>query len=117
MNGPIHFNVTRDGTLFAGDGGDSGQVAHAENGRWLYLFHPGPIKLFGEREAKPEDLIQTGVFTSEKLVNMSKQDYSLEPNVNFSPDGKWIVFRGNMFGPSYVFAVEVAKASPEAGAQ
>ena len=113
----IHFNVTRDGTLFAGDGGDSGQVAHAENGRWLYLFHPGPIKWFGEREAKQEDLIQTGVFTSEKLVNMSKQDYSLEPNVNFSPDGKWIVFRGNMFGPSYVFAVEIAKASTEARAQ
>ena len=106
----IHFNVTRDGTLFAGDGGDSGQVAHAQNGRWLYLFHPEAVNLYGEKQTVRDNLIQTGVFTSEKLVNMSKQDYSLEPNVNFSPDGKWIVFRGNMFGPSYVFAVEVAKA-------
>jgi oligogalacturonide lyase len=113
----IHFNVTRDGALFAGDGGDPGQVAHAEDGRWLYLFHPGSVKMFGERESTQDDLIQARVFTSEKLVNMSKQDYSLEPNVNFSPDGKWIIFRGNMFGPSYVFAVEVAKASTETKAQ
>lgn len=113
----IHFNVTRDGSLFAGDGGDSGQVAHARNGRWLYLFHPGSVQMFGERESMQDNLIQAGIFTSEKLVNMSKQDYSLEPNVNFSPDGKWVVFRGNMFGPSYVFAVEVAKATSGAKAQ
>jgi len=56
------------------------------------------------------NLIQTGVFHSEKLVNMAKHDYALEPNVNFTPDGKWIVFRSNMFGPTHVFAVEVAKA-------
>ncbi len=36
---------------------------------------------------------------------------SLEPNVTFTPDGKWIVFRSNMHGPSYVYAVEVAKAN------
>jgi oligogalacturonide lyase len=106
----IHYNVSYDGSLFAGDGGDSGQVAHAQNGRWLYLFHPGLVKMFGEKQAEQENLIQTGVFTAERLVNMSRQDYTLEPNVNFSPDGKWIVFRGNMFGPSYVFAVEVAKS-------
>ncbi len=40
---------------------------------------------------------------------MKKHNYSLEPNVNFTPDGKWIVFRSNMFGPTHVFAVEVAK--------
>jgi oligogalacturonide lyase len=113
----IHFNVTRDGTLFAGDGGDSGQVAHAQNGRWLYLFHPGAVNLYGEKQDEQQDLVHAGVFTSEKLVNMAKQEYSLEPNVNFSPDGKWIVFRGNMFGPSYVFAVEVAKVSTVARAQ
>jgi oligogalacturonide lyase len=109
----IHFNTSYDGTLFAGDGGDSGQVAHAQNGRWLYLFHPRLVSAASELADKnfgAEDLIQTGVFDSEKLVNMSKQDYSLEPNVNFSPDGKWIVFRSNMFGPEYVFAVEVGKA-------
>jgi oligogalacturonide lyase len=42
---------------------------------------------------------------------MSRHDYDLEPNVNFTPDGKWIVFRSNMFGPAHVFAVEVAKAA------
>ena len=45
-----------------------------------------------------------------RLVNMSKHNYKLEPNVTFTPDAKWVVFRSNMFGPTYVFAVEVAKA-------
>src|SRR5580658_1591551 len=36
----IHFNVTRDGKLFCGDGGDPGQVAHAPDGEWIYLFRP-----------------------------------------------------------------------------
>jgi len=108
----IHFNVSHDGTLFAGDGGDSGQVAHAQNGRWLYLFHPRRIDASSEKSTNmdTQDMIQTGVFDAEKLVNMAKQDYALEPNVNFSPDDKWIVFRSNMFGPEYVFAVEVARA-------
>ncbi len=34
----IHFNVTRDGKLFCGDGGDPGQVAKAKDGQWIYLF-------------------------------------------------------------------------------
>jgi len=32
---------------------------------------------------------------------------SLEPNVTFTPDGRWVVFRSNMLGPTHVFAVEV----------
>jgi oligogalacturonide lyase len=28
--------------------------------------------------------------------------------VTFTADGKWIVFRSNMHGPTYVYAVEVA---------
>ena len=31
----IHYNVSRDGKLFCGDGGDPKQVAKAENGRWI----------------------------------------------------------------------------------
>jgi oligogalacturonide lyase len=54
--------------------------------------------------------VAPGVFRAEKLVNMSKHKYSLEPNVSFTPDQKWVVFRSNMFGPTYVFAVEVEKA-------
>lgn len=102
----VHYNVSRDGTLFAGDGGDQDGVAHATNGKWIYLFHPE----HAPKKPSPDGLIQTGVFRAEPLVNMSKHAYHLEPNVNFSPDGKWIVFRSNMFGPAYVFAVEVAKA-------
>ncbi len=74
----IHFNISPDQQLFSGDGGDPGQVARAENGKWLYLFQPG-----------------TDSLRSEKLVNMKNHDYDLEPNVHFSPDGEWIIFRAN----------------------
>ena len=99
----IHFNVSRDGLLFCGDGGDPGQVAHASDGQWIYLFRP---ELVENRGIAGQDLIQPGVFRAEKLVNMAKHQYRLEPNVSFTPDGKWVVFRSNMFGPTYVFAVE-----------
>jgi oligogalacturonide lyase len=104
----IHFNVSRDGQLFCGDGGDPGQVAHAPDGEWIYLFRP---QLTENRGAIGTDLIQPGVFRAEKLVNMSKHRYALEPNVSFTPDSKWVVFRSNMFGPTYVFAVEVDKGT------
>ncbi|HET7625247.1 MAG TPA: oligogalacturonate lyase family protein [Verrucomicrobiae bacterium] len=106
----VHYNISPDGKLFAGDGGSSGAVAHAPDGKWIYLFRPELIHNRPEPGAKPDHLIRPGVFHSERLVNMSKHDYSLEPNVNFTPDGKWIVFRSNMFGAPQVFAVEVAKA-------
>jgi oligogalacturonide lyase len=105
----IHFNVTSDGKLFCGDGGDPGQVAHAPDGEWIYLFRP---ELIANRGTEGKDLIQPGVFHAEKLVNMSKHNYRLEPNVSFTPDQKWVVFRSNIFGPTYVFAVEVEKAPP-----
>ena len=104
----IHFNVTADGTLFCGDGGDPGQVAKAPDGEWIYLFRPQLIRNQGVDDPS---FIQPGVLHAEKLVNMSKHKYNLEPNVSFSPDQKWVVFRSNMFGPTYVFAVEVEKAT------
>jgi oligogalacturonide lyase len=104
----IHFNVTRDGKLFCGDGGDEGQVAHAPDGKWIYLFRPEPIANRGGLDEKT--FVKAGVFRAERLVNMSKHQYHLEPNVSFTPDQKWVVFRSNMFGPTYVFAAEVAKA-------
>jgi oligogalacturonide lyase len=109
----IHFNVTRDGSLFCGDGGDSGQVAHAPDGEWIYLFRPELKKVDG---INSDALVQPGVFHAERLVNMSKHRYRLEPNVRFSPDAKWVIFRSNMFGPTYTFAVEVAKAGSGAPA-
>jgi oligogalacturonide lyase len=107
----IHFNVTRDGTLFCGDGGDPGQVAHAPDGEWIYLFRP---ELISNQGLDDKSFVQPGVFHAEKLVNMSKHKYRLEPNVSFSPDQKWVIFRSNMFGPTYVFAVEIEKAQTPA---
>jgi oligogalacturonide lyase len=90
----VHYNISPDGKLFAGDGGDPGQVAFAKDGQWINLFTPQP----------------NGTLKWERLVNMAKHNYRLEPNVTFTPDGKWIVFRSNMHGPTHVYAVEVAKA-------
>jgi oligogalacturonide lyase len=39
------------------------------------------------------------------------QNYRLEPNPMFTPDQKYVIFRSNIFGPDYTFAVEVAKAA------
>jgi oligogalacturonide lyase len=103
----IHFNVSADGKLFCGDGGDPGQVAKAPDGQWIYLFRPEKLGAPGMLNEK--DFIQPGKFHAEKLVNMSKHNYRLEPNVSFTPDQKWVVFRSNMFGATYAFAVEVEK--------
>lgn len=86
----VHFNASPDGKLFAGDGGGPRSVAAPGNGQWIYLFTP--------RDGKLE---------AEKLVDLSRHDYRLEPNVFFSPDGQWIVFRSNMHGATHVYAVSV----------
>jgi oligogalacturonide lyase len=103
----IHFNVTADGKLFCGDGGDPGQVAKAPNGRWIYLFRP---EILASRGVNEKGFVQPGALRAEKLVNMARHNYRLEPNVSFTPDAKWVVFRSNMFGDTYAFAVEVARA-------
>ena len=105
----IHFNLTQGETLFTGDGGDPGQVAKAPDGEWIELFHPQMIT--GQGALNEPDFWQPGVFHSEHLVNMSRHNYRLEPNVRFSPDQKLVIFTSNMFGPSYVFGVEVEKAA------
>jgi oligogalacturonide lyase len=47
---------------------------------------------------------------------MSHHYYRQEPNVRISPDKSLVVFTSNMFGSSYVFGAEVAKAvNPPAG--
>ena len=96
----LYFN------LFCGDGGDVGQVAHAPDGKWIYLFRAESPNRGGIDE---KGFIHAGVLHAERLVNMSKHNYRQEPNVSFTPDQKWVVFRSNMFGPSYAFAVEIAK--------
>ena len=107
----VHFNISPDGKFFAGDGGDDEMVAHAKDGKWIYLFRPEGIPdVAGIKAPNSKDLIRPGVLRSERLVNMAKHNYQLEPNVTVTPDQKWIVFRSNMFGPTHVFAVEMSKA-------
>jgi oligogalacturonide lyase len=105
----VHFNVSPDGKLFSSDGGDDKMVAHADDGKWLYLFRPELISDRSEGNVDTKNLIQTGVFHSEKLVNMSKHDYALEPNAMFSPDMKWLIFRSNMSGANQAYAVELRR--------
>lgn len=89
----VHYTSSPDEKLFAGDGGDPNAVAKAKDGKWIYLFTPKGDK-----------------FVSEKLVNMINHKYKLEPNVHFSPDGKWIIFRANFEGNENVYAVEIKKS-------
>jgi oligogalacturonide lyase len=89
----VHYNASPDGKLFAGDGGGPRSVAAPGNGQWIYLFTP-----------------QDGALEAQRLVDLSGHDYELEPNVTFTPDGRWIVFRSNMHGPTHVYAVEVRKS-------
>jgi len=99
----IHYNISPDQKLFTGEGGNFEQVARAKDGMWVYLFRPN-----GDH------------FDAERLVNMKNHVYTksparngvsgLEPNVRFSPDGKWVIFRANFEGTREVYAVEVAKS-------
>jgi len=90
----VHYTTSADEKTFAGDGGYPTSVAHSPNGQWIYLFHP-----------------EGDHFRAEKLANLQQHNYKLEPNVHFSPDGKWLIFRANFEGESQVYAVEIAKAA------
>jgi oligogalacturonide lyase len=114
----VHYNQSHDGKLFAGDGGGPNGVSNRTpagqpfnppaNGQWLYLFTPRPEKT-DTLKVGNED-VKIGKFDVEKLVDLSKHNYRLEPNLTFTPDNKWIVFRSNIQGGSQVYAVEIAKA-------
>jgi oligogalacturonide lyase len=107
----VHYNVSPDGRLFAGDGGDEEMVAHARDGKWLYLFRPRAIPdVAGISAPDAEHLVHPGTLEAERLVDLRKHDYRLEPNVFFTRDGKWIIFRSNMHGAVHTYMVEVAKA-------
>jgi oligogalacturonide lyase len=113
----VHYNQSPDGKHFAGDGGGPRSVAAPGNGQWIYLFTPDEESLREETVTIPpsgdapaiKEKWRTGVLRAEKLVDLRKHDYRLEPNVTFTPDGRWIVFRSNMHGASHVYAVEVAR--------
>ncbi|MEZ5941612.1 MAG: oligogalacturonate lyase family protein [Planctomycetaceae bacterium] len=114
----VHYNVSPDGKLFAGDGGGPNSVANQTplpekrrlsppgNGQWIYLFRPEESF---EEATIGGDKVRVGRLKSERLVDLSTHDYDLEPNVRFTPDGKWIVFRSNMHGERHVYAVSVER--------
>ena len=116
----VHYNISPDGTLFSGDGGGSGSVANmnensvrfnpTRNGQWMYLFTPQLTRRTG-LPAQAADQVKTGRLQSQRLVNLGRHDYQLEPNGIFTPDGKWLVFRANMHGPGHVYAVELERSS------
>ena len=93
----VHFNSSRDDTLFASDGGDPSQVAYSSDGMWINLFRVRP----------------DGTLSREKLVDMSRHNYvtgrgGVEPNVHITPDHKWVIFTGQFgSGERHVYAVEI----------
>ena len=98
----VHFNSSRDDTLFASDGGDPSQVAYSTDGQWINLFR----------------VQRDRTVTRERLVDMSKHNYvtgrgGVEPNVHVTPDNKWVIFTGQFeTGQRHVYAVEIAKTRP-----
>jgi len=95
----VHFNSSRDDTLFASDGGDATQVAYATDGMWINLLRVQP----------------GGTVSRERLVNMSRHNYvtgrgGVEPNVHITPDKKWVIFTGQFAeGQRHMYAVEIEK--------
>jgi len=105
----VHYNTAPDGTFFAGDGGDPDMVAHAPDGKWLVLLRPEP-PIDSDPDSDRDELIAVEYLRTERLVDMGLHDYRLEPNVTFTPDGKWVLFVSNMHGRNHVYAAEVAPA-------
>jgi oligogalacturonide lyase len=92
----VHYNVSRDGSMFSGDGGDETQVAFSNDGRWINLFRVQP----------------DGTVRREKLSSMARHEYvtgrgGVEPNGSITPNGKWVIFTGNFDGSRQVYAVAV----------
>jgi oligogalacturonide lyase len=98
----VHFNSSRDDTVFVSDGGDPSQVAYSTNGTWINLFRVQP----------------DGTLGRERLVDMSRHNYvtgrgGVEPNAHITPDKKWVIFTGQFApGERHVYAVEIARTTP-----
>ena len=100
----IHHNSSPDDKLFCGDGN--------KGNPWILLCRP---VLNRNDRTLGENLIKSGKLETEHLVNLSKtaiheaHNYRLEPNPMFTPDQKYVIFRSNIFGEDYAFAVETAQ--------
>ena len=107
----VHYNISSDGQLFCGDGSDEEMVSHAKDAKWIYLLRPRRVPdVAGIKNPRSASLIDVGVLEPERLVSLKDHNYQSEPNVTFTPDDKWVVFRSNLHGASHVYAVEVAKS-------
>jgi oligogalacturonide lyase len=84
-----HYNISKDGTLFCGDG-----VKNIPSEHWIYLFRP-----------------EGNTMEIEKLCTMKDHSYTTAPNAHISPDGKWVIFQSDRNGSQQVYAVEVAPVS------
>lgn len=126
----MYYNIANDGSFFCGSGRrsqtvhkDDPTVGQIERSReWIEALYPIPdnavsgespqnakwFHYFNSTAASDPNVKYTGWFRRERLVNLYKNDYTkVEPNVRISPDNKLVIFTSNMFGPSFVFAVNV----------
>lgn len=87
-----HYNISRDGTLFCGDG-DGRFFEIGPSGKWIYLYR-----------------IRDGKLVTEPLCDLSKHSYTIAPNAHIAPENDWVVFTSDMHGLPQVYAVEIAKA-------
>ncbi len=89
-----HFNISPDETMFCGDG-EGGRFCLCPSRKWIFLYRIDGDKL-----------------RVSKLCSMAGHNWKTgpEPNVHFTPDGKWIVFQSDVTGVSQVYAVEVARS-------
>lgn len=130
MTASTFYSAANNGAFFCGSGHRS-KTAHGEHptegqvlwsGEWIDAYYPilnngdsgtNPQNVswfhFNNPTSDPDSNAQyTGWFRREKLVNMYRNDYTkLDPNVRISPDNKYVIFTSNMFGPTYVFAVQI----------
>lgn len=99
--GSYHYLTSPDGTVVAGDGNDGG--------KFVSLFHPVPdLSQEAAETLDAESLIATGALKSDRIVDLSAQDYRLEPNEHFTPDGRWLIYRANVEGKPALYAAELA---------
>jgi oligogalacturonide lyase len=95
----LHYNVSGDQSFFAGDGWRRGRNESVPNEDLTWIFKLTP---------------EGNHFVADKLFNLARQDYRLEPNVIITQDQKWIVFESNVSGVGQVYAVSVDKADSNA---
>ena len=75
----VHFNIAPDQKSFSGDGGDSEMVAHAPDGKWLYILHPHDIPdVAGIHAPGSDQLISPGTLDG-RLVDKRHDAVRREP--------------------------------------